>query len=67
MARAEFIASVPEVPVCLEHTGMPVIWPLDAEEPDTAALDAWREGMKLMAVSRRPNRLPGSLGDLLAC
>jgi len=61
LARAEFIASVPEVPVCLEHTGMPVIWPLDAEEPDAAALDEWREGMKLMAVSRRPNRLPGSL------
>ena len=53
MARAEFIASVPEVPVCLEHTGMPVVWPLDAEEPDTAALEEWRQGMKLMAVSRR--------------
>ena len=47
--------------MCLEHTGMPVIWPLDAEEPDTAALEEWRQGMKLMAVSRRPNRLPGSL------
>ena len=47
---ANLVAAFPGVPVCLEHIGMPVIWPADTDTPDNLALSAWREGMRQMAA-----------------
>lgn len=40
---ARFVATVPEVPVILEHLGMPA-------PGDDAALDVWRSGMRALAA-----------------
>ena len=50
LEAAAFIAKVPEVPVCLEHIGMPVLWPADQSSLDEAALSQWRIGMQTMGA-----------------
>lgn len=47
MALAE---RYPDIPVCINHLGRLIAWPLDATEPDEAAITEWRTNMAQIAV-----------------